>query len=116
MKILIFAVVVGLVAGTAFADEPTAGAPRYIAGNWTYPAPQPLNDALKDYSGGQVVLDCAAAADGHLTQCDVLKDGTFPRPAGPLVAEVFVKYCHVDPASVDGGVKDGDRHKFTYKW
>ncbi len=83
----------------------------YIEGTWTYPTTEAVQSVVKGFGPGQVELDCAVGRDGHLTECDM--DATKP---GRLVSDVFVKYTHVDPASVPGGIPAGARKKFTYKW
>ena len=35
---------------------------------------------------------------------------------GVTTATLFVKYTHVDPATVDGGIRPGDYKVFIYKW
>lgn len=94
---------------------------RYVHSVWTYP---PANKAAQYYPerasservGDSVVLYCEIKTDGSLTACQVINDQHPEYGFGLNTAEMFEKYCHVAPASVDGGIKKGDYKLFTYIW
>ncbi|WP_281187194.1 TonB family protein [Asticcacaulis taihuensis] len=99
----------------------TPPGPHYVAGKWSYPSGDVLADlypdrALNDEVEGTVTIDCAINASGRVTSCDVVNES--PKGYGFAAATVkaFIKYAKVDPSSVGGQLRDGDRRKFTYKW
>jgi protein TonB len=99
----------------------TPPGPHYVAGKWSYPSGDVLADmypdrALNDEVEGTVTIDCAINASGRVTSCDVINES--PKGYGFAAATVkaFIRYAKVDPSSVGGQLRDGDRRKFTYKW
>ncbi len=95
--------------------------PRYIGGDWTYPGSDEMGDlypprAQDNEIEGTVTIDCAVNATGRVTGCDILSESPAGYGFGLATVKAFIHYAHVDPASVDGGLRDGDRKKFTYKW
>ncbi len=100
-------------------DAPPA--PRHIEGRWTYPDSDRMSGlypprALEDEVEGTVTIDCAVDASGRVTGCDILSESPAGYGFGLATVKAFIRYAHVDPNSVDGGVIDGDRKTFTYKW
>jgi len=69
---------------------------------------------IDNYRSGQVTLDCAFSSNGVATSCKVISESS--RGAGKVVADSFLCFAHIDPTAVEGGLHDGDRHKFTYRW
>ena len=88
----------------------------YLDGKWIYPGVEVIEPVVQGFAPGQVALDCAVGSDGHLTECDVTAAQPPSAQPGRAIAEVFVKYTRVDPASVPGGIPPGARKKFNYTW
>lgn len=104
-----------------FGNTPPDDPAVYIRGNWTYPDSDQMfsafpAEALKAGIEGRVAIDCLVSADGTLTACDVMSEEPAGYGFGEATANAFVKFCHVDPASVPGGIQPGARKKFIYKW
>ena len=95
---------------------------HYIGGgDWTYPTSDQMVDAYPKQAEaegkeGKVSFDCQFAADGTIKACIILSEDPEGFGFGQATIDLFIKYCHVDPASVPGGLKEGDRKKFTYNW
>jgi len=106
--------------GTSSESASSSGTPDtsvYVAGDWTYPSPQVVLRLTDDgYIHGRVAIDCLIGSDGRLTKCDLLDAA--PRGVEPArsVVNTFLRYAHVDPASVPGGLRPGARKKFIYSW
>lgn len=95
--------------------------PRYITGKWSYPntdnevAYYPPK-ALEQNKAGLATVDCELDHEGFVVACRIVSEDPKGYDFGYMTASMFINFAHVDPASVEGGLKDGDRRKFTYKW
>ena len=94
---------------------------RYAHAKWTYPNAGQMVDIYPGKAHdkgveGLATIVCAVAKDGYMDKCAVMKEAPTDYDFGVTTATLFVKYCHVDPATVDGGIKPGDYKVFTYKW
>lgn len=95
--------------------------PKYVEGKWTYPKGDAMQDlypekALENDVTGTVVIDCAINSQGRVTSCDVISETPKGYGFGAATVKGFLKGARVDPSSVGGELRDGDRKKFTYKW
>jgi len=100
---------------------PAPPGPRYVSGKWTYPTSDQMQDlypdrALENEVEGTVVIDCTINASGRVTGCDVLSETPKGYGFGAATVKGFLKGSKVEPSSVEGSLRDGDRKKFTYKW
>ncbi len=94
---------------------------RFAHAKWTYPAADQMAGiypakAHDNEIEGLATIVCVVAADGYMDKCAVMKETPEGYDFGVTTATLFVKFCHVDPATVDGGIKPGDYKVFTYKW
>ncbi|HTN40639.1 MAG TPA: TonB family protein [Asticcacaulis sp.] len=105
-------------AETAMADD----APKnYIAGKWTFPSGERAvqlfpDKAIKERVQGQATVECIIQRDGKISSCTVISETPEDYGFGAATAELFVRYAHVNPKSVNGGLKGGELKKFTYRW
>ncbi|MGA9659068.1 MAG: TonB family protein, partial [Asticcacaulis sp.] len=95
--------------------------PRYVAGQWTYPRGDQMANsypsrAIDDEVEGTVTIDCAINSSGKVTSCDILNESPKGYGFGAATVKAFIRYAKVEPKSVGGELRDGDRKKFTYKW
>jgi len=94
---------------------------RYARAKWTYPGSNQMADmypekAQDNRQEGMAKIVCVIAADGTLDRCAVMNETPASYGFGVATATAFVKYAHVDPATVGGGIKPGDYKVFLYKW
>ena len=94
---------------------------RYEGATWAFPNGRDMflayPDAAKAQSvSGESVIDCTIALSGALSACNLTSEKPAGYGFGEATVKLFVAHCHVDPATVAGGIHDGDRHKFTMKW
>jgi hypothetical protein len=94
---------------------------KYAYAKWTYPnADQMANvypgKAQDRRVEGKVTIVCTIAADGYLDKCAVWKEEPSGYDFGVTTATLFLRFTHVDPATVAGGIKPGDLKTFVYKW
>ncbi len=111
---------------TSSAESPAASiqsdmTQRYVHAKWTYPNADQMSNsypgkAQDEHVSGQAKIVCAVDADGYLEKCAVLDEAPKGYEFGLATATQFVKYTHVDPKTVDGGIKAGDYKVFMYKW
>ena len=92
-----------------------------IAGNWTFPNANVMirnfpERAANDHIGDTLVLSCDVASDGSIPSCQLLADLEPSYGFASATVNLFIKYAHVDPASVGGGIPEGANHLFTYNW
>ena len=105
-------------AETAMADD----APKnYIAGKWTFPSGERAvqlfpDKAIKERVQGQATVECIIQRDGKISSCTVISETPEDYGFGAATAELFVRYAHVNPKSINGGLKGGEFKKFTYRW
>ena len=105
-------------AATPVPAETTA---RYTHARWTYPGPEQMADlfpprAQDERLSGTAKIVCTIAPDGLLDKCAVLDETPKGYGFGLATATAFVKFAHVDPNTVEGGIKPGDYKVFIYKW
>ncbi len=94
---------------------------RYQNSAWTYPTATEMADfypaEAQAYStNGQAVIDCMIAPSGALTTCRIISESPGGYEFGVTTVKLFLKWCHVDPATVTGGIQDGDHRTFTMEW
>ncbi len=93
----------------------------YVSGDWILPntdqeqAYRPAR-AIQEGVGGTVAIDCLVRADGYLAECDVMQEDPQGYGFADATVAMFLKYVHVDPASVPGGLHSWSRKSFTYGW
>lgn len=75
--------------------------------------PPKAQDARKS---GMAKLQCMIQADGYMAKCRVLDQSPKDYGFGVATATAFVNFCHVDPATIIGGIQPGDYKIFVYKW
>ncbi len=90
-------------------------------GTWTYPgwdeteAAYPAQ-AVKDKVEGQATIYCDVSATGQLVRCVVLSESPAGYGFGAAAVALYQAHCHVDPATVPGGIKPGAHRKITTRW
>lgn len=93
----------------------------YVNGAWILPnldqekAYRPER-ASQDGVGGSVTIDCLVGVSGYLTECDVIDETPQGYGFANATVAMFLKYVHVDPATVTGGLHSWSRKRFTYGW
>jgi hypothetical protein len=100
---------------------PPEMAARYAHAKWTYFTSAQMAEAYPrraqdEHVQATITTVCNIAADGTLSQCAVPKNARDEYGFTVVTATLFVKYCHVDPATVAGGIQAGDYKVFTLKW
>ncbi|MGZ3306695.1 MAG: hypothetical protein ACXU8U_12615 [Asticcacaulis sp.] len=94
---------------------------RYAHAHWTYPNATQMADAYPPKAqaetvSGMAVIACAIAGNGSITGCKIVAEDPKSYGFGYVTAQVFIKFTHVDPASVEGGIRPGDYKLFKYYW
>jgi hypothetical protein len=100
---------------------PPEMAARYAHAKWSYPASDQMADLYPDRAAeeaqpGVAVIACEIKPDGSLDPCIIGGEAPKEYGFGVATATLFVKFAHVDPATVDGGIQPGDFKVFTFKW
>ena len=113
-------------AGTAPAPDfesvmPKEMVTRYAHARWSGPPSQTWADAYpreaQDHGvSGVAIIVCYIALDGSLKRCDLLAERPRDYGFGKASVGMYTKSVHVDPATVDGGIHDGDFKVFTANW
>jgi len=98
-----------------------SGGGRFITGNWRFPnaanaAPLYPSMAAHEHITGAATVECLASSSGSMQACKLLAETPRGYGFGQATVKLMMKYCHVDPASVKGGLQPGDRARFTYQW
>lgn len=93
---------------------------RYATAKWHYPSGHEMGQypdrAAAQALPGVAVINCQIKPDGKLAPCVILSEAPEGYGFGVAAAKMFVKYVHVDPATVNGGIRPGDFRIFTFKW
>lgn len=94
---------------------------RYAHAVWTYPKGNHLADlypprALSENQQGAVVLACTINTNGTFDKCGVMAENPKGYDFGMATATAFIRYAHVDPKTVGGGIQTGDFWVFLYRW
>ncbi len=100
---------------------PAEMARRYAQARWTYPNTDQMSASYPPRARGQgfsalVKIECAIMTDGHLGECTIIKEDAPGYGFGVATVRPFVKFAHVAPDTVEGGIKPGDYKVFSYKW
>lgn len=98
-----------------------SGGGRFITGNWSFPnaanaAHLYPSMAAHEHIVGVASVECLATPSGSMQTCKLLTETPEGYGFGQATVNLMMKYCHVDPTSVKGGLQSGDRARFTYKW
>lgn len=72
--------------------------------------------ALEAEVTGAAVVACTINTNGGMDQCRIMAENPIGYGFGIATAALYVKYGHVDPATVEGGIKPGDFWIFTYRY
>ncbi len=94
---------------------------RYVHAKWTYATAEEAAQAYPRQAQdsrvqGATQIACFIQPDGHLNRCVVLAESPAGYGFGKTTSDLFVKFVHVEPASVEGGIQSGDFFVFIYKW
>ena len=94
---------------------------RYAHAHWAYPNSAQMANAYPRQaqdSGitGTAEIACFIQPDGSMQRCVPLAESPEGYRFGTVTAQQFLKYMHVDPATVEGGIQPGDFYVVTYKW
>jgi len=94
---------------------------RYKQSRWTYPTSEQMAEAYPRAAQdsriqGAAQIACFIDTDGYMKRCVVVAEEPQGYGFGRVTADLFMKYAHVDPVSVEGGIQPGDFHMFVYKW
>ncbi len=94
---------------------------RYAHAHWTYPNSRQIAEAYPrraqdSHIQGIAQVACFIQADGRMKRCVVLTEDPKDEGFGAVTQDLFLKYAHVDPTSVDGGIQPDDFYVFTLKW
>ena len=106
---------------TDTSTPPSNPGPHYVEGKWTYPQGDQMSAsyperAMDNEVEGSVTIDCSINSSGRVTACDILNETPKGYGFGAATVKLFTKYAKVDPSTVGGALRDGDRKKFVYKW
>jgi len=94
---------------------------RYAHARWSYPGSKQIADAYPpraqdSHIQGAAQVACFIQPDGDLKRCVILSESPEHEGFGAATCDLFLKYSHVDPNTVDGGIQDGDFKVFILKW
>lgn len=94
---------------------------RYAHAKWTYATAEAAAEAYPREAEdsriqGAAQIACFIKPDGQLSRCVVLAESPEGYGFGKTTSDLFVKFVHVDPASVDGGIQPGDFKVFVFNW
>ncbi len=101
--------------------QPPAMKARYDHAKWTYPGPEAIAEAYPRRAQDQRIqgvaaVTCYISPDGQMSKCLLLGENPPREGFGDATVTLFTKYGRVDPATVDGGIQDGDFKVFTLNW